>query len=222
MSELVLAISRNQLALQGVSGTGVFPFRLDEVNQHHYAWLPRELADSKIERDQTMVLGNLFPQILGYFQLVYEGKYLVYKRKGKEGALHGKWSIGIGGHVSHEDLDELASNAYEIYPTIASLVYTGSLRELEEETKLVITWFEEFNSSDDFCEAFNTILVSEGNDASLVHVGIPGTLVLNKEQFEGLDLEESEFLDPQWLTVEELKANLDNFEDWSQVLIKEM
>ena len=38
----------------------------------------------------------------------------------------------------------------------------------------------------------------------------------------GIVLEESEFLDARWISVEELKATVDIYEPWSQLIIQHM
>ena len=38
----------------------------------------------------------------------------------------------------------------------------------------------------------------------------------------GINLDESEFLDARWISVEELKATVDTYEPWSQLIIQNM
>ena len=162
------------------------------------------------------------PQILGYFQFVNdEGQYFAYQRKGKEKGLFGQWSIGIGGHVSQEDLFDVREHTDEDYPDIATLIYAGALRELQEEVGIDARWFSEFNSVDDFIEAVDRALVSNTTVTSAVHVGIP--LTINVSSFiDQMNLDPAEFCNFKWVTVEELQTNVDQYEDWSQMLIKTM
>lgn len=215
MSELVLAINRDEL-----NGYGVIGFDLSKINGQNYAFLPREFADNKSHG--AVALGYIIPQILGYFQFVNnEGKYFAYQRKGKEKGLFGQWSIGIGGHVSQEDLFDVREYTDEVYPHIATLIYAGALRELQEEVGIDARWFSEFNSVDDFIEAVDRALVSNTTVTSAVHVGIP--LTINVSSFiDQMNLDPAEFCNFKWVTVEELQANVDQYEDWSQMLIKTM
>lgn len=215
MSELVLAINREEL-----KGYGLLDFDLSSVSADNYAFLPRAFADNKSHA--AVALGYIFPQILGYFQLQNsEGKYLAYQRKGKEKGLFGQWSIGIGGHVSQEDLFDVHEHTDEDYPDIATLIYAGALRELQEEVGIDPRYLLEFNDVDDFIEAAKHILVSNSNVTSSVHVGLPMTLDVSGIE-DNLVLEPAEFCNFKWVTVAELKADVAQYEDWSSMLINAM
>lgn len=65
----------------------------------------------------------------------------------------------------------------------------------------------------------NQLLVSDSNITSQVHVGLPMQLNVIEA---AIILEESEFLDARWITIEELKATVDIYEPWSQLIIQNM
>ena len=208
MNELVLAVSRD--ALDVGTASGIFPIDLNSIDSEAYALLPRHIADNK--SDSSVELGKLFPQILGYVQLVNEqGEILSYARKGKEKGLHGLRSIGVGGHVSHEELVTAIyrSDDPTQLPKLTELIQLGLRRELLEEVGIDIGTFMEANQ----------LLVSDSNVTSQVHVGLP--MQLNVAESD-LILEESEFLDARWINVEELKATVDIYEPWSQLIIQHM
>ena len=208
MNELVLAVSREALDVGTTSG--IFPIDLNSIDSEAYALLPRHIADNK--SDSSVALGKLFPQILGYVQLVNEqGEILSYARKGKEKGLHGLRSIGVGGHVSHEELVTAIyrSDDPTQLPKLTELIQLGLRRELLEEVGIDIGTYMEANQ----------LLVSDSNVTSQVHVGLP----MQHEVPEfGIVLEESEFLDARWISVEELKATVDLYEPWSQLIIQHM
>ena len=206
MNELVLAVSRE--ALDVGTESGIFPIDLNSIDSEAYALLPRHIADNK--SDSSVALGKLFPQILGYVQLVNEqGEILSYARKGKEKGLHGLRSIGVGGHVSHEEL--VTAIYYSDEPTqlpkLTELIQLGLRRELIEEVGIDIGTYMEANQ----------LLVSDSNITSQVHVGLP--MQLNVKESD-ISLDESEFLDARWISVEELKATVDIYEPWSQLIIQ--
>lgn len=206
MNELVLAVSRE--ALDVGTESGIFPIDLNSIDSEAYALLPRHIADNK--SDSSVELGKLFPQILGYVQLVNEqGEILSYARKGKEKGLHGLRSIGVGGHVSHEELVTAIYRSDEPtqLPKLTELIQLGLRRELLEEVGIDIGTYMEANQ----------LLVSDSNITSQVHVGLP--MQLNVVESD-IVLEESEFLDARWISVEELKATEDIYEPWSQLLIQ--
>jgi len=206
MTELVLAIQRSQLNLPS-NANGVFDVDLNTVDPHAYALLPRHIADNKSE--ESIQLGRLYPQILAYVQFVnQEGKYLTYARKGKEKGLHGLRSIGIGGHVSHDDFEDSHSNYLEGLPNLLEIIQYGYIRELFEETG--------FQSTPQ--PLFYKLVVSNANPTSEVHVGLLRTIHIKSPTI--LTLADDEFLDVQWLTADELKANIEQYEPWSQEIIK--
>ena len=208
MNELVLAVSRE--ALDVGTESGIFPIDLNSIDSEAYALLPRHIADNK--SDSSVELGKLFPQILGYVQLVNEqGEFLSYARKGKEKGLHGLRSIGVGGHVSHEELVTAIyrSDDPTQLPKLTELIQLGLRRELLEEVGIDIGTYMEANQ----------LLVSDSNITSQVHVGLP--MQLNVVE-SGITLEESEFLDARWISIEELKATVDIYEPWSQLIIQHM
>ena len=208
MNELVLAVSRE--ALDVGTASGIFPIDLNSIDSEAYALLPRHIADNK--SDSSVALGKLFPQILGYVQLNNEqGEILSYARKGKEKGLHGLRSIGVGGHVSHEELVTAIYRSDEPtqLPKITELIQLGLRRELLEEVGIDIGTYMEANQ----------LLVSDSNITSQVHVGLP--MRLEVPEF-GIALDGSEFLDARWISVEELKATVDIYEPWSQLIIQHM
>ena len=208
MNELVLAVSREALDVGTTSG--IFPIDLNSIDSEAYALLPRHIADNK--SDSSVELGKLFPQILGYIQLVNEqGEILSYARKGKEKGLHGLRSIGVGGHVSHEELVTAIYRSDEPMqlPKLTELIQLGLRRELLEEVGIDIGTYMEANH----------LLISDSNLTSQVHVGLP--MQLNVVESD-ITLEESEFLDARWISIEELKATVDVYEPWSQLIIQHM
>ena len=221
MTELVLAINRSQLIQQGINSTGLHDFDFEAVQTTDYALLPRDFADNKSEK--AIQLGSIFPQILGYFQIVSPtGRILAYQRKGKEKGLLGKWSIGVGGHVSQQDLYEVFEHTGEEFPSLDVLVYSGALREIHEELGIAPEWIPQLNSIEDFNSSVNTILATMADPTSSVHVGIPMALELPEGIFDQLKLDPAEFLNYQWLTETEIKSGDREWETWSQLLIKEM
>ena len=208
MNELVLAVSRE--ALDVGTASGIFPIDLNSIDSEAYALLPRHIADNK--SDSSIALGKLFPQILGYVQLVNEqGEILSYARKGKEKGLHGLRSIGVGGHVSHEELVTAiyCSDEPTQLPKLTELIQLGLRRELLEEVGIDIGTYMEANQ----------LLVSDSNITSQVHVGLPMQLQVKEAD---ISLDESEFLDARWISIEELKATVDIYEPWSQLIIQNM
>jgi len=230
MSELVLALYRNSLTHQNIptDATGIFNFDLSTVNSHDYALLPRHIADLKDKQTKKMpehilALGKTFPQILGYFQIVDEqGRYLAYQRKGKEKGLFGQWSIGVGGHVDLQDINQVIAHTGEDYPSVSQVIYAGADREITEELNIDSYLFEELSNHSYFEEAVTKIIQSYNAETSAVHLGLPMELQLSDAMKEMLNLNPDEFNNVRWMSKAELKDEAESFEDWSQMLIQEM
>lgn len=222
MTELVLAINRDQLNKQSVGIHGLYPIDYHQIEGSDYALLPRAYADNKSV--PAIAVGAQFPQILGYFQIVdTEGRILAYQRKGKEKGLFGKWSIGVGGHVSQEDLCEHYSEELDNYPSIQELIWRGAERELLEELNLELCDLEQFaGGQEDFGEQVEHVLCSMIDPTSSVHIGIPMEIQLDSWSMESLKLDPSEFCNFKWMTKEELKASDMEFETWSKILVETM
>lgn len=224
MKELVLALHRPTLAKQGIYDTGLCAFNPSELPDHDYAFLPRHLAGNK--SPLSIALGfNVFGQVIAYMQLAdEEGKIMLYQRKSKDGVLQGKWSIGVGGHVSHEDLIAMLDETGDTeLPDFWSLVLYGTKREFLEETGLTSKWFEPFDDVDSFKGAITKVIVSDADVTSKVHIGFPMEVPLNTFK-ENLHLDEAEFLNERWLHKEELIQLLTSkeveFETWTRILIE--
>lgn len=218
--ELVLSIPRSLLREQGIESLGVHTIDLGKLHPYAYAFLPRFLADNK--SPNAVELGKMFPQLVGYFQIRNsEGRYLAYQRKGKEEGLFGKWSIGVGGHVSQEDLiyvDNTGEKDSENGnpPTLWDVLLSGMQRELMEEISLPLN-MALFKPED-----FKTCLASFDDVTSTVHVGLSLDIPLFENQL--LRLDPKEFNNVKWLTQAELiAAHRDEemeLETWSRLLVE--
>lgn len=224
MKELVLAIHWTELRKQDARPEGLCGFELDKVDQQAYALLPRHIVDDKKELlDCNLALGKIFPQILGYFQITdQEGRILTYQRKGKEKGLLGKWSIGVGGHVSHEDYLVVSDTFCSELPDLNDIIFEGSKRELEEELGIDVRWIDQFNSPDDLVEAIKSIIYTWDDATSTMHVGLPLKLEMTEHLMDSIKLDPAEFLNYKWLTPDELKLSGLEFETWSAILIDHM
>ena len=224
MKELVLALHWDELRKQHALPEGLCGFDLNEVDQQAYALLPRHIADNKKELlDSSLALGKIFPQILGYFQVVNpNGSILTYQRKGKEEGLLGKWSIGVGGHINQEDLLNTIEHTGCAYPNLLDIVLDGSIRELEEELGIQVHTMDMFATVGNFSDAIKSVLHTWDDDTSTMHVGMTTKIELTPHMMDSLKLEPAEFLNYKWLTPDELKLSGLEFETWSAILIDHM
>lgn len=208
MKPMVLCISRDALSEQSIppSVQGIFPFNLDKVSSEDFHFINRKIVDSDKELYKNMAY--YFPQILPYIAVTDgEGKYLSYSRNGTETRLHGSRSIGVGGHV---DITDMYNTEYNLVNNILETITQSTLRELEEEANIVY----DSASPNVITHICNKVIVDTSNPVGKVHVGLFTTLVYPHAQ------PQEELHDAKWLTVDELKASIDEYENWSKLIIE--
>ena len=206
MSKMVLCIDREALQQQGIPyhTSGIFPFNLNNVSSEDFHFLNRKLVDSK-DNKVYQDIGYLLPQILPYITIMdLDGNYLTYSRNGTETRLHGSRSIGIGGHI---DITDMYDQYYSVFNNPIETIKQATNRELYEEVGIDLEP-ELFK--------FNKLIVDTTNSVGKVHVGLTSTIVMDYTDIQP----QEELHDPQWLSVEELKANIDEYENWSKLIIE--
>ena len=204
---MVLCVNRKALIDQNIPcpATGIFPLSLEDIQPDEYQFLNRKIVDSDIPLYNA--IGRCFPQILPYIAITDgQGKYLSYSRNGTETRLHGSRSIGVGGHV---DIYDTYNGEDTYWQSIEATILSACRRELEEE----ILWHD----YDDYLAVdFDKLIVDTSNSVGSVHVGLFTTLVYPNAK------PQEELHDAQWLTLDGLKSNIDEYESWSQIIIKEL
>jgi len=140
-----------------------------------------------------------FKQLIPYCIFKHEGKIFYYRRGGSQGEarLMKKRSIGIGGHIS--SIDQHAESVYN----------EGMRREIEEEVHL----------DSAYTEACVGMINDDETEVGMVHLGV--VHVFELESAKVLPREES-IQETGFATPEELMAELDQFETWSQICLKEL
>lgn len=144
-----------------------------------------------------------FKQLIPYVLLQWTDpsgvvKLFTYTRGGGggEARLHAKRSVGIGGHISRED----ASDGSDPY-------FTGMHRELSEEVQLDSA-YEEFRDG---------LIYDPSNDVGKVHLGVVHRFVLRDPHVRS---NEPELAEGGFVSLEELLADFDRLETWSQLAIR--
>ena len=210
MSKMVLCIDRFALEKQNIplETNGIYPFDLNQVDFEDYQFINRKICDEKNEHTFNHSVGYRFPQILPYIVVTDgEGKYLSYSRNGTETRLHGSRSIGVGGHVDIYDSYDTYNEEDTYWQSIEATILSACKRELEEET----LW----QDYDDYLAVdFDKLIVDTSNSVGSVHVGLFTTLVYPNAK------PQEELHDAKWLTVDELKASIDEYENWSKLIIE--
>ena len=186
--EQVLVVKREKIEkfIAGKNGliTENAPELLEIIrNEHEY--MPRTEAEERPD----------FKQIIPYVILRQSDKVFATRRlsKGGETRLHGKISIGIGGHINPVDEQ-------------GDMLMKGLWREIHEEVEL--------HSHGELCSC--GFINDDSNSVGRVHLGACFTLETEGE----VAVKETEKLEGLWMTLPELKANYDCMETWTQIALE--
>lgn len=175
----------------------------DKLDERHLAFIDRELVDNK----EDLTIGKLFPQIIPVILVQNEdGDYLTYARNGNETRLHGSRSLLVGGHVDVEDI---------VFSSPKETIIKSALRELEEEIGLDKFKFDFMYER---LIPYEYIIYSNQDEVSQVHVGLLAKISVKKEDIKPSD----EIYDVSWLPKEKLILQLDQYEEWSQIVINQL
>ena len=124
-------------------------------------------------------------------------KLFTYTRGGGSGEsrLHAKRSVGIGGHISRED----AAGGGDPYST-------GMQRELSEEVRLESAYHESRDG----------LIYDSSTDVGKVHLGVVHRFVLERPEVKS---NEADLAEGGFISVDELREEMDRLETWSQIAI---
>jgi len=141
-----------------------------------------------------------FKQLIPYCIFRHEGRIFHYTRGGGQGEkrLHAKRSVGVGGHISSEDENQPESPYLE-----------GMRREISEEI------YVESSYSDNCVGMLN----DDSNDVGKVHLGIVHLFDLDQPLIRP---REKDMLETGFSTTDELLANIEQFETWSQICLRHL
>lgn len=146
-----------------------------------------------------------FKQPIPYIIVNKGDKFYVTERL--EGAgeqrLHGKLSMGIGGHMN-------PINGYEKF---LDLLHENTLRELHEELTV-----HDNNESIDI--QMDGLLNDDSNEVGQVHIGLLGKIVLKENQ--NVEIKEVEQLKGTWYTLDELLSPeiFPRIESWGKIVVE--
>ena len=189
--EMVLVIRRSLL-----ESLGMFQGLQFDIDRYLPAMLAREnnffAPRSSAETDPSL------KQIIPYAILSSAGKILRYKRGKKSGEqrLVAKGSIGIGGHMNDHDegLFTLNMDAY----------LAGVQREIDEE--LIVERPVQ--------NRIRALINDDSTEVGQVHLGVVHVLELAHPIAEK---REKMILNLEFLTIEQLRAECETLETWSQI-----
>ncbi|MEX0678921.1 MAG: phosphoesterase [Pirellulales bacterium] len=162
---------------------------------------------ARFEVEQDPSFKQLIPYVIFRYRDAAGRVHLFQYTRGKgqgEGRLHSKKSIGIGGHISADDLTSgqggprsRASSAYQ----------EGMRRELAEEVTIETKYAER-------CAG---LINDDETEVGRVHLGV--VHVFDVEQPEVRPLE-ADIMEAGFRPIEEILSDTSGFESWSQICLQ--
>ena len=154
----------------------------------------------EVKRRGDMEEDSSYKQLIGYVLLKDDNtnEVLVYKRLvgGGEARLHGKASVGIGGHMNEVE-----------GKTIFEMLKINAARELNEEVG--VSEEEALNNLH-----FIGLINDDKTEVGQVHIGVVYECKVDKSKVE---VKEDDTLVIKWMTADEAKEE-ENYETWSEFL----
>jgi predicted NUDIX family phosphoesterase len=195
--EDIVVFPANSLSMY-IPGVGVHsgPFDHDALLGECYPMRRREA-----ESDLSVI------QLISVFLVRFEGKLLTYKRSKRlpESRLHGYYSVAFGGHLNPDDVLHL----FNIFD--ADQAHAWLVRELHEELRIKKGELSEIE--------YRGLLYDDSREVSKQHLGLVYDVRLASAEYQ---IGERGFLmDSKLETVDEMCLRIDDFENWSVLLIRE-
>lgn len=198
------------------------------LNEKFSEELKKEMQDTKAISDSALELATTIPGIVEFrrrgdvennesvlqvipYVIIFDKdkKVALYRRtsEGGESRLAHKDSIGFGGHINKSDAELLLAMRVKTHDPNLSIVKACVQRELTEE----LNW----TSVPTGC-APNIAIYDNSNPVSRVHVGIIQLAFVT----EFPTAKESSIGEVIPMTIEEIKANKDNNESWTNIVLE--
>lgn len=157
------------------------------------AWLETILSKKEFLPRSLMETDPTYKQIIPYLVFTHDNKLFLMQRQAKasETRLQSKFSLGIGGHIREEDIEDADIAGW-------------ARREFHEEVIY----------NDNFSVEPMGILNDDSNDVGKVHVGF---VYLLKGSSNKISVQE-ELKSGMLLTIEECEPFYDRMESWTQIV----
>lgn len=160
----------------------------------HISFRPR----GEVETDPS------FKQLIPYVLFLHkngDGQASIFEYvRGKgvgEGRLKSKRSVGIGGHISSDDVVSGSAHPFE----------EGMRREIEEEVAI----------DTPYTASCVGMINDDETEVGKVHLGM---VYLFEVESPNVEINEDELIESGFKLVDELLSNLDGFETWSSITLK--
>jgi predicted NUDIX family phosphoesterase len=185
--ERVLVVPTRIVEELANSDEGIFPIdlgKLRDLIEKNAFFIDRDIA----ENDETL------RQLIPYVLMRQQGKFLLLRRtkKQQERRLHGKLSLGVGGHINLND----GSTPWQAF-------LKGMEREIHEEVNVEVLQL-----------SYMGLLNDTSSPVSRVHVGL---VYLAEVRFLGLN--EPDMFDFWFVDLTEIEQRREELEGWSKLAL---
>lgn len=208
--EIIVVVRRSklfnqeELAFQGVTTDEELISQIMHNMDLHYKSMRRGNEKDPAPKSRNAEINTDFKQPIPYIVIRRGDEFFTTERLegAGENRLHGKISLGAGGHMNPLDSDMFSFN---------SVLNDNTQRELEEELYMETT-----------NEAFPKIIGLINDDSepvSEVHIGVLGVIELNEG--DNVTVREVDQLKGEWMTLETLKSEdiYERLENWSKIVV---
>ncbi len=210
MKPAVLCVERgaiNQALGEYPMKPGIYPLDLSTIPEDRYHFINRGVVDTKNTTGLHARIAQEFPQLLCYITVRNQDQLLSYSRgTGAESRLHAFRSVGFGGHVDIKDVVIEDDGNINALHTLAD----AAEREMEEELD-----YRAWITVPDTAQ----LIIDNSNPVSAVHIGIWIDIILPTRNAVTAN---EEISDPQWISIAQLKQDVDKYEPWSQLIINQL
>lgn len=184
--ERILVVKRDDLFPNGA---------WNGLKQVDFDWYLKTISDKKeFLWRSAMETDPAYKQIIPYLIFEHDSRYFVMQRqkKASETRLQSKFSVGIGGHIRQEDMQEQD-------------IFAWAKREFEEEVSYTGSYSIEPLG----------ILNDDSNAVGQVHVGF---VFLLKGDCDDIAIKD-EHASGKMMALEEIELHYDALESWSSIVI---
>lgn len=142
-----------------------------------------------------------YKQLIPYVIIVHDNRVLRYRRGrgGGEGRLHGLYSIGVGGHISNEDVGLFSDDALGYYD--------GMRREVEEEVAIEAP----------LKETAVAVINDDCTEVGSVHFAVVHIMRIANESVAG---RRKGILAPEFIDISSASKDLASYETWSRLCLE--
>lgn len=164
----------------------------------HISYRPRH----EVEEDPGFK--QLIPYVIFRYRDTQGGVHLFQYTRGKgqgEGRLHSKQSIGIGGHISADDIAAGRETAHAI------AYQEGMRRELAEEVAI----------ESPYTEACVGLINDDLTEVGRVHLGVVHIFDVERPDVQPLEVD---IVEARFQPLEDILADTSRYESWSQICLQ--